>query len=112
MHCQCLSGCLPGRARNPELRAGRSHLFGVGLILLLAGHLFQLHADTVAVPSILQQPVNSVATTNEDMAFGVVANGTPPLTFQWLFNGAALTGATNSSLLMTNLALTQSGNYS
>jgi hypothetical protein len=76
------------------------------------GHLFELHADTAAAPSILQQPVNNVATTNEDIAFGVVANGTPPLTFQWLFNGAALTGATNSSLLMTNLAVTQSGNYS
>jgi len=69
-------------------------------------------ADTPADPAIAQQPGNRIAGTNEDISFSVTATGTPPLRFQWLFNGNGLAGETNSSLILTNLSLSQSGNYS
>jgi hypothetical protein len=48
----------------------------------------------------------------EDFAFTVEASGTPPLTFQWFFNGSTFAGQTNASLLLTNLTVAQSGFYS
>ena len=44
--------------------------------------------------------------------FSVTATGTTPLRYQWLFDGTNITGAVNSSLLLTNLQLGQSGSYS
>src|SRR5262249_24470126 len=38
--------------------------------------------------------------------------GTPPLRYQWRFNGASIIGATNSSLLLTNVQFALAGNYS
>ncbi|MGA3180951.1 MAG: LamG-like jellyroll fold domain-containing protein, partial [Verrucomicrobiota bacterium] len=38
--------------------------------------------------------------------------GVSPFQYQWQTNGAALPGATNSSLVLTNLTLASSGNYS
>ncbi|HEX3716348.1 MAG TPA: LamG-like jellyroll fold domain-containing protein [Verrucomicrobiae bacterium] len=41
-----------------------------------------------------------------------LAEGTVPLSYQWLFDGSAISGATNSSLALTNLQTTNSGSYS
>jgi hypothetical protein len=35
----------------------------------------------------------------------------PPLNYQWLFNGANISNATNSLLVLTNVPLTAAGNY-
>jgi hypothetical protein len=42
----------------------------------------------------------------------VSANGTAPLSYQWRFNGAAIAGATNTALNLTNLQVSNAGNYS
>src|SRR5207302_126412 len=44
--------------------------------------------------------------------FSAVAGGTPPLNYQWAFNGTNLTGATNTSLYLTGIQTFQAGNYS
>src|SRR5207249_883813 len=44
--------------------------------------------------------------------FSVLASGTPPLTYQWQFNGTNLPGATAKSLGLTNVQFSQAGNYS
>ena len=50
---------------------------------------------------------------NEGMtvSFSVIATGTPPLNCQWRFNGAALSGATNTTLFLTNVQVSQAGAY-
>lgn len=65
-----------------------------------------------AAPAILQQPLNAVAATNEDISFTVGATGDAPLAYQWLFNGNNLNGQTNSYLVLTNLNTSEIGNYS
>src|SRR6185436_4365795 len=43
--------------------------------------------------------------------FAVSATGTPPLYYQWRFNGSNLEGATNSTLLLPSVRLENSGIY-
>ncbi|MFN7140600.1 MAG: DUF4623 domain-containing protein, partial [Limisphaerales bacterium] len=39
------------------------------------------------------------------------ATGVEPITYQWLFNGALIPGATDRTLLLTNFSQAQAGNY-
>src|SRR5579883_490171 len=63
-------------------------------------------------PSIYAQPANETGTLGQTATFGVGAAGSHPLAYQWFYNGTAVVGATNSSLLLTNLEMSQSGTYS
>ena len=45
------------------------------------------------------------------MNFVVTTVGTAPLSYQWNFNGASISGATNALLALTNVQVSQSGNY-
>ena len=44
-------------------------------------------------------------------AFSVTAAGTAPLSYQWNFGGTNIVGATNTILTLTNVQLSQAGNY-
>ena len=63
-------------------------------------------------PSITTQPANISAGIGMNPVFSVTAAGTPPLTYQWMFNGQNLPGATGSSLVITNVQATNVGTYS
>lgn len=65
-----------------------------------------------AQPFIVTQPTNQTVTLTSNAVFYVGAGGTPPLNFQWSFNGTNLTGATNNPLILTNVQSSQAGNYS
>ena len=67
---------------------------------------------TNAPPAITVQPQNQVALANQSAAFSVTATGTTPLNYQWLFNGAAISGATTNPFSLANVQSTNSGNYS
>jgi hypothetical protein len=43
--------------------------------------------------------------------FTVSAGGTAPLSYQWLFNGATINGATAASLALNSVQLSQAGQY-
>jgi hypothetical protein len=62
-------------------------------------------------PIITTQPANQAVWAGSNATFSVVPSGTAPLSYQWNFNGTNLSGATNSSLILTNVQLTQAGNY-
>ncbi len=62
-------------------------------------------------PEITTEPISQSAGTGQDVAFSVAATGTGPLTYQWSFNGAPLSGANSPALLLTNVRETNSGNY-
>jgi hypothetical protein len=61
---------------------------------------------------IIVQPTNQSVMVNNSATFTVVASGTLPLSYQWSFNSTNLVGATNASLTLASVQLTQSGNYS
>jgi len=67
---------------------------------------------TVLGLEIVSQPQPQQCFIGSSAVFSVVAGGTPPLTYQWQFNGANLVGCTNSSLVLTNIQAGAAGNYS
>lgn len=88
-----------GRSRN-----GRgSALFGVAA--LLTG------LPLAAQPVITSQPLGVAAYESQSATFSVGATGGAPLRYQWRFAGNALDSATNSTLVLTNLAVSQTGIY-
>ncbi|MEQ2007905.1 MAG: immunoglobulin domain-containing protein [Limisphaerales bacterium] len=56
-------------------------------------------------------PASQTNTVGQNTNFTVVAGGTAPLFYQWLFNGTALANQTNAALNLTNLQLTNGGVY-
>ena len=64
-------------------------------------------------PVITNQPVNVTNVAGGGAAFAVVAGGTPPLDYQWLFDATnSLANETNTSLSITNIRAAQAGSYS
>jgi len=64
-----------------------------------------------SLPSITSEPQDKKAYVGSSITFNVTATGTPPLNYLWYKDGLPLTWATNSTLLLTNLATSDAGNY-
>jgi hypothetical protein len=64
------------------------------------------------LPVITTQPVSRVVTEGQEAEFSVVVSGEGPFTYEWLFNGAPMLGASQPTLALPNVKTTQTGNYS
>ncbi|MGD0260193.1 MAG: immunoglobulin domain-containing protein [Verrucomicrobiota bacterium] len=62
-------------------------------------------------PSITQDVQSQDAYVHQTVQFAVVTSGTPPMTYQWTFNGSAITGATNATLTLTDVSTASAGSY-
>jgi hypothetical protein len=58
------------------------------------------------------QPQSQTVLGGTNVTFTVTVAGKPPFTYQWRLNGSDLSGATDSTLILTNVYPEQSGNYS
>jgi hypothetical protein len=68
---------------------------------------------TVLVPpAITTQPQSRTNLAGTSAGFSIAASGTAPLSYQWQFNGANISGATGTSLTLNNLQASDAGNYS
>jgi len=63
-------------------------------------------------PTITQQPTTQSVVLGDWVMFNVLATGTSPFSYQWRFNGDAIAGATNNSLVLPEAQLSQAGDYS
>jgi hypothetical protein len=61
--------------------------------------------------AIVQQPVSQAAVVNSNVAFSVTAAGSPPLVWQWRFNGQNISGATNPTLTIASVQNSNIGTY-
>jgi hypothetical protein len=62
-------------------------------------------------PAITTQPQSQTVVAGQTVSLSVVASGTAPLSYRWKFNGTNISGATNTSLTLTNLQTTNAGSY-
>jgi hypothetical protein len=62
-------------------------------------------------PFIITQPLTQSIVAGSNVTFSGSAGGTTPLSYQWMYNGAFISGATNTSFSLTNVYYNNSGNY-
>jgi uncharacterized repeat protein (TIGR01451 family) len=68
--------------------------------------------ETLATPpTITRQPVSVTTNQGANVTFTVGATGSLPLFYQWQFDGQNLSGATTSTLALTDIQTNQAGNY-
>lgn len=108
---------IPG-ATNSWLMLHDMQQFAAGSYAVAVGSGATVLTGTVATvtvtpraPIIVQQPTNRLALPGAATTFSVSAKGTEPLSYQWQFDGADLTGQTNSALVLTAVQLAGSGDY-
>jgi hypothetical protein len=63
-------------------------------------------------PTILTQPQSLTVVQGDDASFFVTAAGTPPLNYQWRFNGAPVAGETATNYTRVNAQAGDAGGYS
>ena len=63
-------------------------------------------------PFVASHPQSLTVLKGTNASFAVAAGGDGPFTYQWLFAGGALAGATNNPLALTNVQTNQAGLYS
>jgi hypothetical protein len=78
-----------------------------------AGSAFAAEVSfTISPPVITNQPQARTIAVGQTATFTVGASGTEPLACQWRFNNADISGATNSSFVVSNALFINQGNYS
>jgi hypothetical protein len=69
-------------------------------------------ALTVLLPPLITtQPASQTVIHGSNVTFNVTVLGTPPLAYQWYFNGANLSGETTSSHSLLGVTLADAGDY-
>jgi RHS repeat-associated protein len=63
-------------------------------------------------PTVVVVPPSIATNAGARVVFTAQADGSPPLRFQWRFNGAKRNGATNSTLVLSNVQSSAAGSYS
>jgi hypothetical protein len=63
-------------------------------------------------PAITAQPQGLTATAGSNVTFSVTATGTAPLSYLWRFNGANISGASDSAYTRNNVQSADAGDYS
>src|ERR1051326_2278244 len=60
-------------------------------------------------PFIVAQPTNQTVVAGSTATLAITAGGSLPLSYQWMFYGTNLPGATNSTLILTGVQTNQAG---
>jgi endonuclease/exonuclease/phosphatase family metal-dependent hydrolase len=68
-------------------------------------------ASSLVTPFLETEPQGQIAARGSDIVFNANASGAALLRYQWLFNEQPVPGATNTTLALTNLGLTDYGHY-
>jgi Concanavalin A-like lectin/glucanases superfamily/Chitobiase/beta-hexosaminidase C-terminal domain/Immunoglobulin domain len=69
-------------------------------------------AGLPAPPTITGQPAPQTVGVGAEAWFSATVIGASPISYQWLFNGTPVDGATNSSCVLTNVGFVNAGSYS
>jgi hypothetical protein len=62
-------------------------------------------------PAIVTQPQSQTVNAGANVTFSVATTAALPVTYQWLFNGAIIAGATGTTLSLSDVTLANAGSY-
>jgi alpha-tubulin suppressor-like RCC1 family protein len=106
------------RVTNASLSISNAQFSDIGTYTVVVSNGLGIVQSTGAVltvicpPTFTQQPAGQTVLAGTNVTLTAGAFGTPPLRYQWLLEGTALAGATRTSLSLSNVQPSQSGNYS
>ena len=120
------NGANPGCVFTVDLSTGEADLLGTGfrnclgilrepisgnLYILGQFGLYQYITTTSTQPIITSQPQGQTVFPGMIVSFSVSVLSATPVTYQWVFNGGDIDGATNGSLFLPRANDAQTGNY-
>ena len=73
--------------------------------------IYQCEATPPDYPIITQQPQSQTVLAGSNVTFMATSTGTAPLSYQWWFGGSSISGATSTSLTLSNVQPAQAGSY-
>lgn len=109
-------GAIAG-ATGASLTVGAGQATGAGIYVVSASNSFGTTMSGAASllfltpPVILSSPARQTAAVGSTVSFSVSASGFGSLSYQWLFNGAPIAGASAPTLVLTGIQPAQSGSY-
>lgn len=95
-----------------EIETGVAALVSLGSATKAAAAVLENELFRYRYVTFLRHPESAVVERGGSVTFRVEAAGAPPLTYQWLWNGSPILGATSDALTLENVTLAQSGDYS
>ena len=72
---------------------------------------FDFTLGPASSPAISTHPISQVVGSGSDVSFSVSINAGLAATYQWFKNGVSISGATRSTLVLTNVQLTDAASY-
>jgi hypothetical protein len=75
------------------------------------GQTREFTLNVLGAPVITLQPESQTANQGDTVTFSASAQGLAPLNFHWSFNNHAISGATSTTLTLTNVTTSESGTY-
>ena len=81
------------------------------VVVGFGGTIFR-SAPVAAAPTIVTAPASALAVAGDNVLFRVTATGSPPLSYQWSFNGQPLAGQTSDQLFLSDVQSARVGAYS
>ncbi|MBL9135199.1 MAG: VCBS repeat-containing protein [Verrucomicrobiales bacterium] len=104
----------PGQ-RPPHLRLDHEsdhfHRVLLAVLILALNLVMGLATQAQSPPTITRPPAGLSRSLGDRATLNVSVTGGSPLSYQWLFDGVTLDGATNRLLLLTNLTAAMAGSY-
>lgn len=83
-----------------------------GKVVMADGVRFTFVGLLPTAPTILTPPLSQSIKAGSNVIFTVIASGIPTPQYQWFFNSALLTGATNNAFVRSNAQPADAGIYS
>jgi hypothetical protein len=78
---------------------------------LASNEVYQLFTVEAAPPSITANPKSVIVNAYDTATFNVTATGSPPLSYQWYFNGSNVVSSVTNTLSVTNVEQSDLGAY-
>lgn len=101
---------------NPDIEYQGNVDFAAGYLVALGVNnglkAFKVNTGIPSLPSIVTHPASTAWYEGTSPFFSVVADSATPVSYQWYYNGTeAVVGGTNAVLTLTNVQLSQAGDY-